>query len=293
MIEKPILLHELGRPRKARRLIRCASLLAAAGVTALPLLIGETPGTAQELPAATQGTASDPFDPSEASGSGSARASINRSSSDGTGDAAAATQFRQTSPGQWLIDDVAREHAKFKVKQASPNPIPPITAPDAGTDDAAVGSRSPGNRRAGAHERGREEVTGSIGRPSVLGVGDPPSSESRTGAMATETEDGRPGTPASRRPLKRWDEHGASSRPNTSHGPDDVATNCVEAPVGQAPEGEHWYYRLDRGTRRKCWYVRAYRQDEPRGSFVTNGQRLPERTSADPLDAAWAWWYRR
>lgn len=292
MIEKSVFLDELGRCQKARRCIRHASLWATAGIAALPLLIGATVGTAQELPAATQDTASEPFDPSEASGSGSARASINRSSSGGISDAAAATQFGQTGPGQWLIDDVAREHAKFKAKQASPNPITAIT-PDTGTDDAALGSRSPGNRRAGGHERGREEVTGSIGRAPVSGVGDPPTSESRTGAMATEAEDGRPSTPPSRRSLKRWDEHGASPRPNTSHGPDDVVTNCVEAPVGQAPEGEHWYYRLDRGTHRKCWYVRAHRQDESRGSFVANGQRLPDRTPADPLDAAWAWWYRR
>src|SRR5271167_4802398 len=35
------------------------------------------------------------------------------------------------------------------------------------------------------------------------------------------------------------------------------ADDCLIAPNSAAPQGSHWYYRLDRATQRKCWYVRA------------------------------------
>lgn len=36
--------------------------------------------------------------------------------------------------------------------------------------------------------------------------------------------------------------------------------DCLSAPNSAAPQGSHWYYRLDRATKRKCWYVRALGQ---------------------------------
>ena len=38
------------------------------------------------------------------------------------------------------------------------------------------------------------------------------------------------------------------------------ADDCLSAPNSAAPQGSHWYYRLDRATKRKCWYVRALGQ---------------------------------
>ena len=35
------------------------------------------------------------------------------------------------------------------------------------------------------------------------------------------------------------------------------ADHCLAAPNSAAPQGSHWYYRLDWQTQRKCWYVRA------------------------------------
>jgi len=36
-----------------------------------------------------------------------------------------------------------------------------------------------------------------------------------------------------------------------------VATDsCLSAPKGATPPGSHWYYRLDRVTKRQCWYLR-------------------------------------
>jgi hypothetical protein len=36
-----------------------------------------------------------------------------------------------------------------------------------------------------------------------------------------------------------------------------AADNCLSGPKGTAPKGSHWYYRVDRATKRNCWYVRA------------------------------------
>ncbi len=36
-----------------------------------------------------------------------------------------------------------------------------------------------------------------------------------------------------------------------------AAPDCLAAPKDAAPQGQHWYYRLERTTKRKCWYLRA------------------------------------
>lgn len=33
--------------------------------------------------------------------------------------------------------------------------------------------------------------------------------------------------------------------------------NCLDAPGSAAPDGQHWYYRIDRVQHRKCWYLHA------------------------------------
>jgi hypothetical protein len=34
------------------------------------------------------------------------------------------------------------------------------------------------------------------------------------------------------------------------------AADCLAAPKGATPQGQHWFYRLDRSSKRKCWYLR-------------------------------------
>jgi len=34
-----------------------------------------------------------------------------------------------------------------------------------------------------------------------------------------------------------------------------AATDCLARPDRQAGAGGHWYYRIDRSTQRKCWYL--------------------------------------
>jgi hypothetical protein len=35
------------------------------------------------------------------------------------------------------------------------------------------------------------------------------------------------------------------------------AADCLAAPDAAAPPNSHWFYRTDRTTQRKCWYLRA------------------------------------
>jgi hypothetical protein len=40
-----------------------------------------------------------------------------------------------------------------------------------------------------------------------------------------------------------------------SHSAPVAADECLSGPKGQTPQGGHWYYRIDRATKRHCWYI--------------------------------------
>ena len=40
-----------------------------------------------------------------------------------------------------------------------------------------------------------------------------------------------------------------------SHSAVPAADDCLSKPKGQAPAGSHWYYRVDRASKRHCWYL--------------------------------------
>src|SRR4051794_39903839 len=42
-----------------------------------------------------------------------------------------------------------------------------------------------------------------------------------------------------------------------------AADECLSGPKGAAPKGSHWYYRIDRTTKKNCWYVRAETRQTP------------------------------
>jgi hypothetical protein len=42
-----------------------------------------------------------------------------------------------------------------------------------------------------------------------------------------------------------------------SGSPTHAAEDCLAAPNSPAPPGSHWYYRSERSTQRKCWYMRS------------------------------------
>jgi hypothetical protein len=45
-----------------------------------------------------------------------------------------------------------------------------------------------------------------------------------------------------------------------SHGATPVADDCLSGPKDQAPQGGHWYYHIDRATKRHCWYLKDERE---------------------------------
>jgi hypothetical protein len=55
-----------------------------------------------------------------------------------------------------------------------------------------------------------------------------------------------------------------------------VAQACLTAPTGPAPQGSHWYYRVERPSLRKCW--RLVQKD-------AKEQRAAARTQPEPVDA--------
>jgi hypothetical protein len=36
-----------------------------------------------------------------------------------------------------------------------------------------------------------------------------------------------------------------------------AADSCITEPKAETPQGKHWYFRLERGTGRHCWYLRG------------------------------------
>ncbi|HEV2956695.1 MAG TPA: hypothetical protein VGX95_11300, partial [Xanthobacteraceae bacterium] len=56
--------------------------------------------------------------------------------------------------------------------------------------------------------------------------------------------------------------------------------DCLAGPNAQAPAGSHWFYRLDRATHRKCWYL----GDAKRRRAPAAQASAPRRSVAAPPD---------
>lgn len=59
-----------------------------------------------------------------------------------------------------------------------------------------------------------------------------------------------------------------------------AAPDCLASPKDAAPQGQHWYYRLDRTTKRKCWYLRAA-GDKDSARTAQTAQAASDAPSAD------------
>jgi hypothetical protein len=61
-----------------------------------------------------------------------------------------------------------------------------------------------------------------------------------------------------------------------------AADDCLTKPNALAPQGSHWYYRIDRTTHRQCWFLGA------EGAFAARQDSLPvrPRASTKPQAAA-------
>ncbi|MCA6107382.1 hypothetical protein [Bradyrhizobium cenepequi] len=76
-------------------------------------------------------------------------------------------------------------------------------------------------------------------------------------------------------------ENGAETVDNTK-----TADNCLSAPKGPTPTGGHWYYRLDRANKRKCWYVRQETDKAPKAASAQQESPPPAETATPPQPAA-------
>src|SRR5438270_6276088 len=55
------------------------------------------------------------------------------------------------------------------------------------------------------------------------------------------------------------------------------AETCLKAPHGVAPQGSHWYYRIERSTQRRCWYL----ADKGRGTAQRTATRAAPQAEPD------------
>ena len=63
------------------------------------------------------------------------------------------------------------------------------------------------------------------------------------------------------------------------------AADCLTEPKNETPQGQHWYFRIERGTGRHCWYLRG--EDEKSARVETPDpapveKPAPKRTEAAP-----------
>jgi hypothetical protein len=63
-----------------------------------------------------------------------------------------------------------------------------------------------------------------------------------------------------------------------------TADNCLSGPKGAIPAGHHWYYRVERPSKRQCWYSRAETDKAETGKTADTAPQ--DSTSAPPSQAA-------
>lgn len=71
----------------------------------------------------------------------------------------------------------------------------------------------------------------------------------------------------------------APSAPSTSSAAN-AASDCLASPKGAAPQGQHWFYRLERATKRQCWYLRA--EDAKATTTAQTANSTPQPDSSPP-----------
>jgi hypothetical protein len=61
----------------------------------------------------------------------------------------------------------------------------------------------------------------------------------------------------------------------------EAAEECVAKPTSTAPRGSHWYYRLERGTGRRCWYLGAEGEKVQARQSTSSPRRTPLRPAGE------------
>src|SRR5258706_12673067 len=73
-----------------------------------------------------------------------------------------------------------------------------------------------------------------------------------------------------------------------------AADDCLSKPKGLAPEGSHWYYRINRARKRHCWYLGDQREKfsraKPQDSAPIADSASPQKETATqrPVTDAYA-----
>ena len=60
----------------------------------------------------------------------------------------------------------------------------------------------------------------------------------------------------------------------------DAAETCLAAPKGGAPAGQHWFYRVESGTKRHCWYLGDQGKTASQQPASTSARRAAPAPSA-------------
>jgi len=70
--------------------------------------------------------------------------------------------------------------------------------------------------------------------------------------------------------------------PTAVHSAVGPADSCLSGPKGAPPPGGHWYYRVDRATKRQCWFLGEAKQKPSRANPQNaSSSKEPQRSIAD------------
>jgi len=60
-----------------------------------------------------------------------------------------------------------------------------------------------------------------------------------------------------------------------------AADECLTTPKDETPPGKHWYYRIERGTKRYCWYLREEGETSSQAATSTPARRAVPQVAPD------------
>ncbi len=66
-----------------------------------------------------------------------------------------------------------------------------------------------------------------------------------------------------------------------------TSNDCLASPGKTVPQGQHWYYRIERGTKRQCWYLREEGAKTAQTATTAPGTDAPAPSSVQDARAEW------
>ena len=60
-----------------------------------------------------------------------------------------------------------------------------------------------------------------------------------------------------------------------------AAEECITTPKDETPPGKHWYYRIERGTKRHCWYLREEGETSSQAASSRPARRAAPEVAPD------------